>query len=248
MESFKDFLKFIKHLRTHYSDINLNNLQESKNGQETVLSIIKEFANYDYDHDNKFFVTDIDGILFATETVELEKINRLPDLYSAIQYLNDAYQKRKENKSQANTLQLPDKLFSKPKETLDISRVNIMSFLLETYKLNSEKELWECKEEKQREIIYDIYRNFTGFMPLKEDAKGIFFTFPQEQDMRLRYSQYPNFQHKDLFSHIRDIRSVKRNTEQLIRETTVDRITQIKKLTKDQAKKRGYEQDETQEL
>lgn len=234
------FLKLLEYLATNHSDINIDNLQYGKKEEAAVLSVIKEFANYDYDHAHKFFTRDIKGVMFATENIVLKEINTIPDLHHAIGYLNHAYEKRLQVMEQAITL--PERLYAEPEKVQDISRGNIMVFLQETYGLHSEKEFLELKDQKQKEVVYDLYRNFTGFTPIKKSHGSIMFTFPEEPDLKLQYSDYPDFTNESLFSHIRDMRGVNKNTQQMVRETTTERIEQIKGLGKDKLKEKDGKQ------
>lgn len=246
MDSYTRLLKLMDYLATNHSDIDINNLQHGEKEQRAVLSAIKTFANYDYDPNHKFFTTDIRGVMFATENIELHEITTIPELYHAIAYLNQAYEKRLQGMEK--TIALPKRFYTEPKQVQDISRGNIMRFLQQNYGLHSEKELFKLKDKKQKEAIYDLYRNFTSFIPHEKTPGSIIFSMPQEPDLKLRYSDLPDFTNTNLYSHIRDMRNVKRNTQQMIRETTTERIEQIKRLSKDKLKEKDNNQEKEQEL
>lgn len=242
MERQEHFFKLITYLlENHPYLIDIDDLHDGAKGEQAVLSAIKEFSGFDYDQNKKLFIKNGKDLCFATELIKLEKIKSIPDLFQSIEYLNGAYLKRLQTMQQA--IDIPEWLFTEPEKIQDISRESIMGLLCETYGLKNEKELFVLEEQKQKEIIYDIYRTFTGYVPLRESPGSIAVSMADNPDMKLRYNDFPNFQHNNLLGHIRDMRTVRKNTEQTLKETTPQRIKEIKKLTKEQAKKREQDQE-----
>ncbi|UOY05017.1 hypothetical protein L0P88_13755 [Muricauda sp. SCSIO 64092] len=228
MKPHERFFKLLKYLAKNHPDIDLNNLHDEA-GEKATLSAIKEFAGYDYNPEKKFFIINNEEkkLVFATENVELEEIKSAADLYHAINYLNEAYDKR--IKSMEQQVDLPKRLFLEPKEVQDISRKNIMNFLQETYQINNEEELFALEEQKHKEVIYDLYRTFTGYTPRK-DFGGIMKSIPNESDVVLSHRNLPDFQNDTLFSHIRDMRKTNEDTQQRLQETTSKRLEEIKEM------------------
>ncbi|MFD2565900.1 hypothetical protein [Pseudotenacibaculum haliotis] len=211
--------------------------------EKVVLSAIKEFAEFDYDKSSKYFTRDMEGIMFATEVVELEKINSLHELHDAIDYLLRGYHKRLNLIKQSKEFSLPDKLYKAPKEVQNISRKLVLNFLKESHQIEGEKELFELGEAKHREAIYDMYRTFTGCIPREDSPGNIYFSFLEDPNLKLSYGGLPDFDNnKDLFSHIRDMRKIKEKTHQMLQETTPQRMAEIKRLAKDKQKDNQREQ------
>tara|TARA_R110002124_G_scaffold17532_3_gene73492 strand:- start:375533 stop:376273 length:741 start_codon:yes stop_codon:yes gene_type:complete len=231
MEKLERLYKIVKFIQKNYPDVNPEDLHNKEQSEEAILSTIKEFSGYRYDSDRKFFIKEVGDLMFATEVIELKDIDSLPALCAAIDYLNEAYIKRSKAMEQAKEISLPDKLYVPPKVVWEISRTNIEAFLRKSYGLESEKELFELEQKKQREVIFDLFRVFTGYTPSKHSVGRITFTIPEHPDFKLHYSDLPDFDgNTNLFSHIRDMRRVNRYTQDTLRQFTTKRMTQIQNM------------------
>ncbi|UOY05018.1 hypothetical protein L0P88_13760 [Muricauda sp. SCSIO 64092] len=115
MEAHERLFILMVYLGKNHPDIDLNNLHDEA-GEKATLSAIKELAGYDYNPEKKFFITknEEEKMMFVTESVELKEITSVLDLYCAIEYLNDAHDKR--IKSMEQQADLPKRLFSELEE------------------------------------------------------------------------------------------------------------------------------------
>ena len=236
-------LQIQKYLSEKYSDIGTI----AHNGQipkEAILSAISEFAKFDYDPQHKFFIRDIKGVMFATEKIELNHIDSLSELHEAISYLNDAHDIRLHAMENAQEFPLDSTLLIPPEEVRDISRNNVLSFLKDSYGIDTEEQLFALDEKEHKKIVFDIYRNFTGYVPFKESPGSIIFSVPQHADLRLRYSGLPDFKEsRTLLSHLITMRSIKENTEILLENTTAERMRELEDFAKEKKKERDREQE-----
>lgn len=244
MEKIERLYKVVRFIQKNYPDVNPEDLNNQGQSEEVILSAIKEFSGYRYDSDRKFFIKEVGDLMFATEMIELKDIDSLPALCAAIDYLNEAYLKRSKDMERGKEISLPDTLYAPPKVVRKISRKNIESFLSKSYGLGNEKELFELDRKKHREVIFDLYRVFTGYTPSKRSVGRITFTIPENPDFKLHYSDLPDFEGNiDLFSHIRDMRRVNRYTQETLQQFTTKRMTQIQNMVE-----RNMDQNKNEDL
>ena len=243
MKALEKLLRLHEYLSKRYPEIGTFAL-DSHIPKEAILSAISEFAKFDYDPQHKFFTRDIKGVMFATEKIELNHIDSLSELREAISYLNDAHDIRLQAMENAQEFPLDSTLLTPPENVRDISKNNVLSFLKDRYGIDTEEKLYALDEKEHKKIVFDIYRNFTGYVPFKESPGSIIFSVPQHSHMKLRYSGLPDFKEsRTLLSHLITMRSIRENTEILLENTTAERMRELEDFAKEKEKERDKEQE-----
>ena len=238
MKLSKEILEIAEYISHRYTE---PLTPEGELSEEVILDTIKAFSQFDYDSKHKLFTRDINGAMFGTENVELDQISSIADLYQAISYLQNAYDKRYVPKEKTQ-IKLDEQLYNSPTDIKDISRKEILGFLKQQYDIDSEKQLYDLEEGRHKNVVYDIYRNFTGYIPVKESPHRISFKLPEETSLGVSYNNLPNFENDTtLFAHIRTMRDIKKNAQQLLKEVTPQRLEELKNLVNNKEQEEDIE-------
>lgn len=227
-------LLIIKHIDENYNKgvEEFFNDQNRDKIEQIILSVIKEFTTCNYDPKRKLFVKTLESKeVFTSEIIELKTIVSINDLYDTIDHLNQVYHKPHQQFQQ----KVPQRLYEFPKEIQDISRDNVLTFLKESYQIQNEKEFWSLNQNKYKEIVYDMYRTFTGGILLKDNSGDVSFRLPNRENVYLTYTEFPEFSdNADLDYHIRDMIALKEHVKEMYRGAPSKRLLQLKRVTKQQ--------------
>lgn len=223
------------HLKEEYGkDIrDLFNNTDKLQKEEMIVFLIKKLTGFDYDAKNKVFTTHLENnSKFISEVVEPANIKSLKKLYEAVFHLMEAKAIRNQSIVEKSEIVLPEYLYKPTKKIQEISKENVLAFLKKEHGIENEKSLFELEENKHAEVIYNLFRTFTGCIAHHKSTGAILYSLPQDQDLKLSYNDLPNLDHTDLFSHLRDMRKVEKSNREMTEQITEDRIQQIKKMTK----------------
>ena len=214
MSNLYESVLLVNYLHKQYGK-NLNGLFDEKNreqAEKVFLSAIMELSVYKDSEPLPLFTEGVRGERsFTLETMSLDHIQSLEDLYDTIVHIN--HMLLYVNEAFYND-ELLDKRFDEfPKQVKNITRDNVLTFLNDSYQVKNFNELWKFGRDDNKKIFCDMYRAFTGCL-LKQDA-GDYFLLCEYKNEALEYPVFVDFLYKpDLFKHITYMKAIKANLYQ----------------------------------